>query len=330
MSTMIASDPGCLIVAPGEGEQIRIFDEEVSVKVTGLDTAGVYALATISVAPGGGPPLHAHAGNETFYVVSGEFEFTQRDASGISTSRGGAGTVVHAPGGAAHRFENVGAERGTLLFVVAPDAIEFLRDLGAAFPPGAEPDMEKMLAIHEKFGVVTVYGAEGSRPEPPKDGATSARARALAWRFQQAHEALCAAIERCTPEQWRAVCADTGWPVGTQAHHIAVNEATIADVILSAAKGRPHAPKTNAELDEINTRHAQAFAHVAQAETVELLRRNGEWAARGYRLLTDDQLALSVTTLVGAESKTVAQLIEDLAIGEIAGHWSYIQKALAG
>jgi quercetin dioxygenase-like cupin family protein len=95
---------GCSYVAPDEGEQIRIFDEQVAVKVAGAETGGAYALLTINVAPGGGPPLHAHPGAETFHVLSGEFAFTSRDGDGAATVLGRAGAVVNAPCGVPHRF----------------------------------------------------------------------------------------------------------------------------------------------------------------------------------------------------------------------------------
>ncbi|HEY7909341.1 MAG TPA: cupin domain-containing protein, partial [Thermomicrobiales bacterium] len=139
MATTIARETGCSCVAPAGGEVIRIFDEEIVVKVIGAETAGAYAIVTGSVAPGGGPPMHAHPGNETFYVLSGEFAFTQRDAHGVTTFRAGPGAIVHAPGGAPHRFENVSPTRSTMLIVVSADSVDFLREMGAAFPPGAQP-----------------------------------------------------------------------------------------------------------------------------------------------------------------------------------------------
>lgn len=330
MATDVAAEIGCVCMAPDEGERIRIFDEEVAVKVTGAETAGVYALAAISVAPGGGPPLHAHPGNETFYVLSGEFAFTLRDARGAATFRGGPGTVVHAPGGAPHRFENVSPTRGSLLVIAAPDAIDFLRELGAAFPPGAEPDMEQMLAIHAKYNVATFHGEAGSRPEPAKDGATSERARMLAWRVEQAHETLVAALVRCTPRRWRAICADTGWTVGVEAHHVAVNEAAILHAILAAAEGQPHAPITPEALDAINARHAIEFAGIGKARTLALLRRNGAKAVAAYRRLSDAQLARTATLVAGEPPASVADWIEELALGEIASHSEYIRAAIAG
>jgi quercetin dioxygenase-like cupin family protein len=322
------TDTGCSCVLPDEGEQIRIFDEELVVKVSGAETAGVYAIVTGSVAPGGGPPMHAHPGNETFYVLSGEFAFTQRDAHGVSTFRAGPGAIVHAPGGAPHRFENVSPTRSTMLIVVSADSVDFLREMGDAFPPGAEPDMEKVLSINAKYNIKTFHGGEGSRPEPPQDGATSEQARALAWRFAHANDALIAVIERCTPEQWRAVCADTGWTVGVQAHHIAVGEAALADVVRAVAAGHAHPPMPPGALDAINARHAEEFANVTKEETIALLRENGARAADTYRGLSDTQLARTTTLMAGGQPVSVAHLIDYLAIGEIERHGAAMRDAI--
>jgi quercetin dioxygenase-like cupin family protein len=328
VATTIETDLGCSCVLPEVGEVIRIFDEEMVVKVVGAETAGAYALIVGSVAPGGGPPLHAHPGCETAYILSGEFEITQRDAGGVSTFRAGPGTVVNAPGGVPHRFENVSPTRSTMLIVAAANTVDFLRELAAAFPPGAEPDMEKMLDIHERYAVETFHGEEGSRPEPPKGSATSARARALAWRFEQAHAALVATLEGCTPTEWRARCADTGWTVGVQAHHIAEGEGLIAGLVRDTAAGRPHPPLPPGKLDDLNARHAAAFADVTLAETVALLRANGSAAAETYRRLTDDQLALTATLEAGGPAPSVADLVEHLAIGEIERHGEAIRRAI--
>ena len=328
MGTTIATEAGCSHVLPEGGEMIRIFDEEIIVKVNGAETGGAYAVLVGSVAPCGGPPLHAHPTSESCYILSGEFEITQRDAHGVSTFRAGPGAVVNAPGGVPHRFENVSPQRSTMLIVVPPASVDFLRELGAAFPPGAAPDMERMLDINARYNVETIHGEEGSRPEPPKEGATSERARALAWRVQQANDALIATVEGCTPEQWRALCADTGWTVGVQAHHIAANEAPIEDAIRAVAEGHPHPPMPPEKLDAINARHAEEFANVTKDAVVALLRDNGAMAARTYRDLSDEQLSRTATLMVGGHPASVAQLIEYLAIGEIERHGAHIRSAI--
>lgn len=329
MSTNIAESLSCAYLPPGEGELLRIFDEEFFVKIDGPETDGAYALIVGSVAPGGGPPLHAHRGPETFQVLSGEFAVTYRDEGGVRTVRGGPGTVVHAPSHAPHRFENVGAERGELLAVVAPETIPFLREFAAAFPPGSEPNLERIMEIHLRHGIEVFHDGNGARPEPVKDDATSAHARALAWRFERANDALIETLSSCTSAEWRAICADSGWTVGVQAHHIATGESAIAALIGDTAAGSPHPPMPPGKLDEINGRHAVAFADATLDETVALLRENGRIAARIYRGLTDGQLSRTTMLAVGAPEVTVTAMIEGMAIDEIERHGGFIRDAIA-
>jgi quercetin dioxygenase-like cupin family protein len=164
----IATNATCACLLPTEGEHLRIFDEEAMIKIVGADTAGAYGLLTLSVAPGGGPPLHAHVGSETAYVISGTFAFTYRDVHGISTTLAEAGTVVHAPSGAAHRFENISATRSVLLLILSPEVIEYLRALAKLFPPGAQPDPTAMIAVSAAYHTEILLDVEGRRPEPTK------------------------------------------------------------------------------------------------------------------------------------------------------------------
>jgi len=123
------------------------------------------------------------------------------------------------------------------------------------------------------------------------------------------------------------ICADTGWTVGVQAHHIAQNEPTIAGVVRDVAEGHPHPPMPLGKLDEINARHAEEFANVTIAETVALLRDNGALAAQTYRGLSDEQLALT-TTLAEGYTVSVVDVIEWHAIGEIERHGEQIRRAI--
>jgi quercetin dioxygenase-like cupin family protein len=328
MATSQAVRQACSYQAPGAGERFSIFDDNVTVKVTGMETGGAYALLTITIAPGGGPPLHTHPQAETCVVLSGEFAFVWRDGGDARTVQAGAGCLMHAPGGAPHRFENVGETPGTVLIVCEPATLDFLRAMSVAFPPGAGPDMETLLDLSAQHGIESIYEGEGARPEPPSNGATSAEARALAWRFQQANDALVDLIEGCTATQWRATCADTGWSVAVQAHHLAVNHAYLAGMIQQIAIGEPPAPITIEVLDAINAQHAEAFAQVSLAETVALLRENGAMATQIYRGLSDEQLARTATTMVGAPPSSVAGLIMFLSIGEIERHGQAIREAI--
>lgn len=68
-----------------------------------------------------GPGLHSHPGfDESFYVLSGEWEFVAGDQMIIAE----AGTVVHLPRGIFHGFRSTGRVDGKLLGVAVPGGIE--------------------------------------------------------------------------------------------------------------------------------------------------------------------------------------------------------------
>ncbi len=146
-------------VAAGEGASYLIFDNLVTLKVTGAQTDGGYAVTETIVAPGGGVPgLHTHAAQETFYILAGKFAFPGPDGATIHAS---VGDVVHVPGGMPHTNLNVGGTTARYLAVFAPAGMDdFFAEVGepvaySATVPAAPgpPDMERFMAICQKHGV---------------------------------------------------------------------------------------------------------------------------------------------------------------------------------
>ncbi len=124
-----ASDPARRIhhVSPGGGPCITDPRQTMHFKLTAVESGGELTVFEDLIAPQTGPPLHVHATeNEAYYVLEGEFEFT----SGENVVRGGPGTFVHSPRGIPHRFFNVGATPGRMLFSFTPGGIEaFFREV---------------------------------------------------------------------------------------------------------------------------------------------------------------------------------------------------------
>jgi quercetin dioxygenase-like cupin family protein len=80
-------------------------------------TDGSVTLLESVAAPGEGPPLHVHEGeDETLYVLSGRFRFRVGD----DIDEGPEGTLSYVPRGMAHTWQNVGAEPGRLLVLFTP------------------------------------------------------------------------------------------------------------------------------------------------------------------------------------------------------------------
>jgi quercetin dioxygenase-like cupin family protein len=304
---------------------IRIFDEELLVQLAG--EGGTYAVVRASVAPGGGPPLHAHPNDETLFVLSGELMLTQQSNEEVSTFHAVPGSLIHAPAGVAHRFENVGHDRCEVLFLVVPELVGYFRDMAAKFPPGSAPDMETMLSINERHQVTTYHGEAGSRPEPPKDGATSSRARALAWQFEQANLELIDLLNGCPEARWQAICPDTGWTVTVQADHIAEYRLVFDAIIRGIVDGTPLAPTTFAAIDAQNAKHAIDAADLAGTAVLATLRDGIEAPAQTIRVLTDDDLQKSATTIAGHAPQRVEAIVE-LSIRHVIEHTAAIRTAL--
>ena len=86
----------------------------------------------------GGPPLHHHDFDETFYVLDGELTFQLGD----EVSRAAAGTLVFAPRGSHHTLANHGTEPARYLLVITPPGFERYFDRLSAELTGDPPPPE--------------------------------------------------------------------------------------------------------------------------------------------------------------------------------------------
>ena len=89
--------------------------------VTGEESGGAYFAMEALVPQGGGPPPHIHTReDETFYLLSGEIEFTLAD----ETITAGPGDFVNVPRGTVHRFHNTGTRTARMVLTFTPAGIE--------------------------------------------------------------------------------------------------------------------------------------------------------------------------------------------------------------
>lgn len=96
--------------------------------ISSEQTGGAMAAFAENVAPGSGPPLHAHRSQtEVFHVIQGTFLF-QKEGQQVTLGPGG---CIAIPRGAVHSFKNVGPEAGRLHFELLPaeNAEAFFRRL---------------------------------------------------------------------------------------------------------------------------------------------------------------------------------------------------------
>jgi quercetin dioxygenase-like cupin family protein len=146
------------ILRPGDGQSVWVVGDLYTVKASGKDTGGAYALIEVMVPPQSGPPPHLHhREDEAFYIVEGEFE-VHVDEERLTA---GPGSWVQLAKGSVHHFKNIGRAPAKMLILASPAGLDqfFLEagrkatatspESGAATPE----DKERLFAIAPKYGI---------------------------------------------------------------------------------------------------------------------------------------------------------------------------------
>lgn len=146
-----------ILLPPGQGPKYWLVGDQLTLKVSGEDAGGAYAIAENYIVPGGGPPPHVHhREDECFYVLEGTMQF----GYGETTFTGGAGTAVFLKRGITHCFKNVGQTPARFMLLATPGGFEdFAAEAGGSigsipFEKTVEPaDIERLLAVAPKYGI---------------------------------------------------------------------------------------------------------------------------------------------------------------------------------
>lgn len=122
------------VLQPGEGQSIWQLGNVFTVKASGDQTQGRFALLE-QVAAGAPPPLHIHdADDEAFYVLDGSVDLYVGD----DVLRAEAGAFCLIPAGIQHSFVSTSPEPARLLLVVSPAGFEqFFAEVEQRFPEAA-------------------------------------------------------------------------------------------------------------------------------------------------------------------------------------------------
>lgn len=134
---------------------LHLLGQQAYPVLTVEDTDGALSLLMYIAAPGGGPPPHKHREqDETFITIDAGFEFLAGDTWQAVAPH----TVVHVPKGARHTFRNASdAPARTWVFTRPGNMERFfagLADVSAdAERAGSAPDMGRILALYEEYGV---------------------------------------------------------------------------------------------------------------------------------------------------------------------------------
>ena len=153
---MNTTDPVAYAVGSEEGEALWFFGGLMTIKASALQLGGRYAVTEQLLPGGAATPLHSQPEDEeSFYVLEGELTFyLEEDGQPIPAS---AGSFVHVPAGAAHAYQ-VDSETARILSVTTAQHESFFRAASdpaqaRVLPPQAPPDMERVMAAAQEYGV---------------------------------------------------------------------------------------------------------------------------------------------------------------------------------
>jgi quercetin dioxygenase-like cupin family protein len=132
--TAIPDGPAPFAIGPGEGETVQgPAGGPLTFKARGEQTNGALTLFENVLAPGDGPPLHTHAGeDESWYVLEGVLRFRLGD----EVASAPAGSFVFVPRRTPHCFQNVGEGPARIIVMFTPSGMERFFDRFATLPAG--------------------------------------------------------------------------------------------------------------------------------------------------------------------------------------------------
>jgi uncharacterized RmlC-like cupin family protein len=137
------------------GRRIDLFGPTVEFLSTPSDAEAFCALRG-TIPPGASVPLHSHADDEDFYIVSGEILALRQGAQGYESAVCGAGDHVRLPGGVRHGFRNVSSEPFVSLVVTTTTLGRFFLEMGRPLDEASQPptpeDFVRRVSVAAKYG----------------------------------------------------------------------------------------------------------------------------------------------------------------------------------
>jgi quercetin dioxygenase-like cupin family protein len=124
----------------------RVCGEQITILADGRQT-GSYEVYLHDAPEGAGPPPHAHAWDEAFYVIQGLIDFN----CGGRESRVAAGGFVHVPAGTVHSFRYASPTAKILGITSQAGAAAMFTAVDSEC--GEKPEIEQLLGVLGRNGV---------------------------------------------------------------------------------------------------------------------------------------------------------------------------------
>ena len=161
----------------------------------------------------------------------------------------------------------------------------------------------------------------------------SRRAAELADKLEETVARFESVVEGLSSKQWQMQAVnhptihlgdkDEERSVGTLAHHVAVGDFNVTQMVGMIASGKGLPPLDGAQLAQSNAEQARQHPSPDKAATMTLLRKNAADSAELVRGLTDSQL--KQTGQLFGRDYTTESLIEEILIGHPQWHIESIQ-----
>jgi len=139
---------GVIRAADKEVRHVDLRATRVDILLTAEQSKG-NSVFEIHTAPGFDTGAHVHSAiEEIFYVIQGELELR----CGDQVIKGGPGTFVFVPVGAAHSFRNPGSEPARMLLFTSPPGHErYFEELAQLLAREGPPDRDAIAALRRKY-----------------------------------------------------------------------------------------------------------------------------------------------------------------------------------
>ncbi len=145
----ISPENSVKIVRKAQGQKLNVIGDQMSVKLTGKDTGGQYALVEQYNDPGVGIPPHVHEKeDEVFKLIEGEVEFSLEGKTHLLK----AGDMIYCPRGVPHTWKVVGTRKAKVDLGFFPSGMEVMFEELAQLPQGP-PDLEVVAKICGRYGI---------------------------------------------------------------------------------------------------------------------------------------------------------------------------------
>jgi len=144
------------------GEPIRMIGNVLFPKLVAGDGEHSVSILQNTIAPKNGPPLHAHAFEEFFYILEGTFLFEV----GAAPVQAAPGDFLHVPGNVPHVFQNTSDREGKILLIARPGGVEkYFAEVAAqaVHDPG---NLAALQAIGMRYGIKMMGPPIAARNKP--------------------------------------------------------------------------------------------------------------------------------------------------------------------